>query len=578
MSSCAFGNKVETPWWDLSWKIGAGLAEILRDDEGKMKALKVLPLVIGILLYANAAYGMTLPAAAGAAAAIGAGLEAITQTVAQINSVSAWASGNNLTSEQVKEVQAAIDYMKSKGFVNEAKQAQTMLNNSQSWVWRKLGSTYVVKEGKSGDMAETFGGSSNAIFNNGHTVLYDNFFKVPKHDGIAIDTPEKRTRDQALTLIHELEHKNTQTDVININLINALRGYDTERGPLTKTADTLAGLGYTPKEIETIRTTWANGPYKKYVNLIDKAVAKSEPPKTDEPTIPKADEPAAPSPAPEQKGDRPQKKMAETKGRRQSDTDETRPSKTKEPPREKSDSGDQSDTPVDPYVKGPTADQIARASKLGDQAQGGIPGKSSPPGQPTGQTGQPQGGYQGGQEVPGARGPQQPGQEPGLLFPPYDPRSDPRGGGTKLGGNTPTKSDRPPTKVAQNPPASEARCREPLCYQAGQTGCEKGPLPQDPGWIPACYENMRARCIQGLAEAKAGRTGGTCVLPGADPSCEAHARQVCGGDLTGVGSKPASPSPSGATCGPMTSCKCAGGAKGHIPCDKSKGACHCGPG
>lgn len=34
----------------------------------------------------------------------------------------------------------------------------------------------------------------------------------------------------------------------------------------------------------------------------------------------------------------------------------------------------------------------------------------------------------------------------------------------------------------------------------------------------------------------------------------------------------------GATCGPMTSCQCAGGGKGHIPCDKDKGPCHCGAG
>jgi hypothetical protein len=29
-------------------------------------------------------------------------------------------------------------------------------------------------------------------------------------------------------------------------------------------------------------------------------------------------------------------------------------------------------------------------------------------------------------------------------------------------------------------------------------------------------------------------------------------------------------------CGPATSCRCAGGGMGHIPCDKAKGACHCG--
>ena len=43
-----------------------------------------------------------------------------------------------------------------------------------------------------------------------------------------------------------------------------------------------------------------------------------------------------------------------------------------------------------------------------------------------------------------------------------------------------------------------------------------------------------------------------------------------------MGSKPPmGPKPS---CGPATSCTCAGGGIGHIPCDKSKGACHCGGG
>jgi len=38
------------------------------------------------------------------------------------------------------------------------------------------------------------------------------------------------------------------------------------------------------------------------------------------------------------------------------------------------------------------------------------------------------------------------------------------------------------------------------------------------------------------------------------------------------------PPPGGGGCGPATSCTCAGGGMGHIPCDKSKGACHCGGG
>lgn len=44
----------------------------------------------------------------------------------------------------------------------------------------------------------------------------------------------------------------------------------------------------------------------------------------------------------------------------------------------------------------------------------------------------------------------------------------------------------------------------------------------------------------------------------------------------GGGPKPSThPKPA---CGPTTVCTCPGGKVGHIPCDKSKGSCHCGGG
>jgi hypothetical protein len=534
-----------------------------------MKVLKVVPLVLGFLLYANSACALTLPGAAAAAAATGAGLEAILQGVEQANSFLAWSRANNLTPEEVKQVQAAIDYMKEKGFVNEARQAQTMLNNTKSTGWSLLGSTYVVREGGSSDMAETFGGPSNAVFNNGHTVLYRNFFNTSKHDGLVIDTPDKRIRDQALTLIHELEHKNTQSDVTDIHLINLLRGYDGEKGPLTKTAETLGPLGYTPDEVRTIRDAWATGPYKKYVNLIDKANPKPDPPKADDATPPTTDEPG-----PDATRDRPRKHRSDatkSKGPRSIDDE---PTKTKEPPLDGSDLGDLSDIPVDPNLRlpHPTPDQIARAGRLGDQSQGGIPGTNQPPGQATGQTGQPQGGYQSGPEVPGTGGPQQPSGP----FPPYDPRYDPRGGGMNVPtsgsqyprGGTASAQNPPARGGTQQPPASGAQCSQPLCYQPGQQGCISGPLPNQKGWEAACYANMLSRCNAG----EAGATGATCVHKGADASCAVRARRVCA-EMSGN-------APVGPACGPATQgkCTCPGGAKGHIPCDKSKGKCHCGAG
>jgi RHS repeat-associated protein len=52
------------------------------------------------------------------------------------------------------------------------------------------------------------------------------------------------------------------------------------------------------------------------------------------------------------------------------------------------------------------------------------------------------------------------------------------------------------------------------------------------------------------------------------------------GGGAGSGSKPpmdqTPPTKPKPTCGPATVCTCAGGATGHIPCDKAKGKCHCG--
>ncbi len=253
-----------------------------------MKALKMTVLVVGVLLYANAAYGMTPLAGAAVTAVIGTGLELISQAVVQINSTADWATGKNLTDAQVKQVQAAIDYLNKKGFVTQAQQAQTLLDNSKSNSWTS--STFVYREGGKLDMALTSGGPINALpfVNNGHITLYQNFFGVKNHDGIAIDSSDKRARDQAQTLVHELDHLNSQANREHIYLLNLLT--DWERQPLQTQVESLKGLGYTPDEIQTIRDTWAKGPYKKYVSLIDKVLEKPDTPTTAETTPPNTDE------------------------------------------------------------------------------------------------------------------------------------------------------------------------------------------------------------------------------------------------------------------------------------------------
>ena len=65
---------------------------------------------------------------------------------------------------------------------------------------------------------------------------------------------------------------------------------------------------------------------------------------------------------------------------------------------------------------------------------------------------------------------------------------------------------------------------------------------------------------------------------GGKPSAGGGGKPTPGGGkpTPGGGGKP--PPTGGGGCGPGTSCTCAGGGIGHIPCDTSKGSCHCGGG
>jgi RHS repeat-associated protein len=220
----------------------------------------------------------------------------------------------------------------------------------------------------------------------------------------------------------------------------------------------------------------------------------------------------------------------------------------------------------DPGMGGSVPGAVARAGQTGGEFGGGMP---IPGGQTGGKSGlggptaipqpQPEGtgtgtasGAGGSSPGPGAPplGPQ-PGSAPpvplpggGVTRPPVWPlpqpgqptpgNQPPRGRGTPGNMNPPATANTPPTKggktpVApgntQTPTASGGQCRDPICYYSGQEQCEKGPLPNEPGWLPACYANMLARCNAG----EAGGTGPTCVHKGADPSCAVRAQRVCGG-------------------------------------------------
>ncbi len=98
--------------------------------------------------------------------------------------------------------------------------------------------------------------------------------------------------------------------------------------------------------------------------------------------------------------------------------------------------------------------------------------------------------------------------------------------------------------------------------------CGVVPYPPCPPGVEAGGSGVQIP-FQGLLPPRGGMTGG------------GHGGGSSGG--TGAGPAPGAgtshPSPTGGpTCGPATHCTCAGGGSGHIPCDPTKGACHCGGG
>jgi len=190
----------------------------------------------------------------------------------------------NLNEKQITEVQRAIDHLKENGFKEEAAQAQKMLDNSKSRVWRMLGSTFVYDKTppKEDLLAVTYGGPVNGIFNNGHITLRSPFFDS-YHDGpIENLTDEQKVRLRAKTLIHELEHLNSQANVsFRSRLADWIR--DTEYGPREKHLSSLNQLGYTKEEIQKIKDKYNEDPVLvKHVPVIDKELLKPKPLPKDE--------------------------------------------------------------------------------------------------------------------------------------------------------------------------------------------------------------------------------------------------------------------------------------------------------
>jgi hypothetical protein len=147
--------------------------------------------------------------------------------------------------------------------------------------------------------------------------------------------------------------------------------------------------------------------------------------------------------------------------------------------------------------------------------------------------------------------------------------------GTKpgLGGGEVTVIPTPPP-----PPDTPVSGLEPQPAQGGDWWCYSaatqewyqvpmGPCPP-PSWKPP----------RGAADEPAVRVPHDTLQPGGGMG-DKPGQPMGPKSSGGMGDKPAKPAkPMGPACGPTTKCRCAGGGMGHIPCDKSKGACHCGKG
>src|ERR1700730_1697932 len=125
---------------------------------------------VGILACTSSVHAVTLQGVALGVGGALVGVEVVGQGINQVNGFFAWANSSDLSTIQVKQVQNAINYLNDKGFVNEAEQAQTMLNNSRHWFRKRLGSTITYKRIAESDAAETYGGPFNAVFNNATIV------------------------------------------------------------------------------------------------------------------------------------------------------------------------------------------------------------------------------------------------------------------------------------------------------------------------------------------------------------------------------------------------------------------------
>lgn len=177
----------------------------------------------------------------------------------------------------------------------------------------------------------------------------------------------------------------------------------------------------------------------------------------------------------------------------------------------------------------------------------------------------------GGKRPPDIKGATEAGEEFGGGIPSRGPTSGAAGGGQPVEqpGLQPPPGEQPPTVGAGGPMGAGAG-QGVWCY------FEKAPGMMVQYWLPngPCPPMGRSPFDPGLPWQGLVPPGG-----GAGGGHGGGPKPPSGGG-TGGGPKPpigkTQPTQPKPACGPTTVCKCPSGKTGHIPCDKSKGPCHCG--
>lgn len=222
-----------------------------RYGRGMKKAMSICVCVFALLWSATSAQALIIMDA-----------ESMCGTFLQVDATLRWYTSSPIDATQKEQIDRSILYLRSHGFTKEADQVEKLLKDGLLRAKITAGNR---------DVAETMGGLSQGIRRAGYIFLFDQFFSPANDHTIGFSSDPEIAKDQkdrfrAKALLHELEHLNTQVNVIAPPTNRLLN--DNELGPMKKTAESLRKLGYSDDEIRTISEFFTSDPkYNPYAPL-----------------------------------------------------------------------------------------------------------------------------------------------------------------------------------------------------------------------------------------------------------------------------------------------------------------------